>query len=299
MSAVRDIARAKAAFDLIRMPYGPQEGAVDALEEVLFSYVDREEGAPCGGAMMIAPFGTGKTETIKSLTRRMVESGAFPTATHPVLHVIVPSAGTVESIPTGILKALGKPRPELGGPDLRWSKALRGIADAGVQLLVFDEFNRAGRRETMSAAIAWALIETIMDPGLAPVAVVGSDDAKKVLKAAPDFAQRLDDRIPLALLKWHDDYDRLIFEKLLADLAAAMAERGLPGASQMARCHAKPLADACIGSIRLLMKIARASLGLCMERGGSEIDAADLEEATDRLSVAAGFISTNPFSKTT
>ncbi len=298
MSSMPDIAEAKAAFDRIVLRYPPQEGAIEALDEVRRSYIGRREGAPCGGAMMIAPMGSGKTFAVEELATRVKADGDHPTGAQPVLHVVMPTAGTTDSIPTAILSALGLPRPDLGRADLRWTKAIRGMRSAMVQLVVFDEFNRASRRPTMSRPIATTIREKIMDAGIAPIAIVGSEEAGTVLKACPELAERLDDRIPLQPLEWFADEDQAIFVRLLRDLDDAMIAAGLvDGAGLSEEAVAAPLAGGCGGRIRSLMKIVRIALGLSMERGARTIDVVDLEEAVDRFAVAAGFIDRNPFSR--
>ena len=296
VSGLSDIAAAKAAFDRIVLAYPPQEAAIDALDEVRLSYLGRPEEAPCGGAMMIAPMGSGKTVSIQRLARRVVAAGGLPEGSIPILHVVMPTEGTTDAIPTAILSALGMPRPDLGRASLRWIKAVRGMREAHVQLVVFDEFNRANRRPTMSRPIATTIREKIMDRGVAPVAIVGSEEAGLVLKACPELAERLDDRIPLQPLEWFDDQDRDILLRLLAELDTAMVAAGLVGSSGLAdEAIAAPLAGASGGRIRSLMKIVRITLGLSMERGATAIGVADLEEAVDRFAVSAGFIDRNPF----
>jgi len=298
VSTVNDIAAARAAFDRILLSYPPQEGAIDALDEVRRSYVGRREGAPCGGAMLIAPMGTGKTMSVDLLASRVVAEGGSQEGARPVLHVVMPTVGTTDSIPTAILSALGLPRPDLGRAELRWTKAIRGMRSADVQLVVFDEFNRASRRPTMSRPIATTIREKIMDAGVAPIAIVGSEEAGTVLKACPELAERLDDRIPLQPLEWFVDQDQEIFVGLLRDLDDAMIATGLVRTAGLSgEGVAAALAGACGGRIRSMMKIVRIALGLSMERGATGVGVDDLEEAVDRFAVAAGFIDRNPFTR--
>ena len=298
MSTVGDIAAARASFDRILLRYPPQEGAIDALDEVRRSYVGRREGGPCGGAMLIAPMGTGKTMSVNLLASRVVAEGGFREGARPVLHVVMPTVGTTDSIPTAILSALGLPRPDLGRAELRWAKAIRGMRAADVQLVVFDEFNRASRRPTMSRPIATTIREKIMDAGVAPIAIVGSEEAGTVLKGCPELAERLDDRIPLQPLEWFVDQDQEIFVGLLRDLDDAMIATGLVQTAGLSdEGVAAALAGACGGRIRSMMKIVRIALGLSIERGATGVGVDDLEEAVDRFAVAAGFIDRNPFTR--
>jgi hypothetical protein len=292
------IAQGRAAFDVIDLAYGPQDGAMEALDDVRLSYVGRRSGAPCGGAMLVAPIGCGKTRTVEMLAARVEASCGLPSGSKPVLLVQTPTEGTTGSIPTALLRALGYPRPDLGRAELRWSKALRLMVDANVQLVVFDEFNRTHRNPTMSRPIATSIRERIMDSGVAPVAIVGSREADLVLKSCPELAQRLDDRIPLEPMAWYDDQDRGIFLELLRDLDLAMIDAGLVRSSNLAaEATAELLAEASSGTIRSLMKIVRSALGPCIARGGDRITHDDLGEATEAIAVASGFIASNPFGR--
>ena len=57
--------------------------------------------------MLIAPMGTGKTMSVDLLASRIVAEGGFREGARPVLHVVMPTVGTTDSIPTAILSALG------------------------------------------------------------------------------------------------------------------------------------------------------------------------------------------------
>ena len=298
MSARLTISQAKKAFDLIDLSYAYQDAAVDILDEVRLSYVGRRSGAPCGGAMIVAPMGCGKTRAVEDLERQVSAEGGHPPGARPVLLVNMPTEARTDDIPTAILTALGFPRPDLGRMELRWRKATKGMLEAGVQLVVFDEFNRANRRPTMSRPIATSIRERIMDEGIAPVAFVGSEEAGLVLKACPELAERLDERIPLQPLEWFEDADKEVLLDLLGQLDATMTSTDLFGSSNLKdEAVAEPLAAACGGRIRSLMKIVRSAMGLALERDARSIDWCDLEQATERFAVASGFIARNPFTR--
>lgn len=298
MTSRYTIPQAKAEFDRIMLPYAPQQAAVEALDEVRLSYLGRRPGAPCGGAMLIAPIGCGKTCSIENLTAQIKASGECEADAHPILHVEIPTEGTVESIPTAILRALRAPRPDLGRTELRWLKAIDRMKGAQVQLIAFDEFNRANRRETMRRPIATAIRERIMDAGIAPVAIVGSEEASLVLQSCPELAQRLDDRITMEPLAWYNEADQPIIVDLLANLDEQLVSRDLVRFSNLAdEAVAEPLVEASSGAIRAIMKIVRIALGLAMEREATAIDVIDLEEAVIRFAIGGGFIKRNPFTR--
>lgn len=290
-------AAAKLAFDAIRVDYPPQTEVHARLEGVRLSARGREPGIPCGGAMLVAPNGVGKTEAIKSLV--LHAAGGVPDGERrtPVLHIEIDSSGNPASVPTSILRALRVPRPDLGKEELRWLKAVHEMKVAGVELAVFDEFNRALKRRTMSGPIATCIREKIMDTGVCPVAFVGSEDAGVVLKKVPDLVERLDEKIDLAPLDWLFPGDDAIAIAFLRDLDQASVDRDLlprPSALGDART-AELLCRAGRGRIRRMVKIVRFAMGAAVERRAWCISKEDLVQAVDNYAIAGGLADANPF----
>jgi hypothetical protein len=86
------VAQAKASFSRIRGTNPYQDAVVAAFDEVRLAHLDRDAGTPCGGAMLVAPYGTGKTEALMALARHAA-TGA-PEGTMPVLNVVMRAEGT-------------------------------------------------------------------------------------------------------------------------------------------------------------------------------------------------------------
>lgn len=291
------IGSAKARFDAIRVDYPPQTSAVATLDEVRIAAIGRKPGAPCGGAMMLAPHGCGKTEAVEALrTRLQANSGD---GIIPLLHVEVDHAGTTDSIPTSILRALQAARPEAGSEKVRWSRAIAESQRCGVELYVFDEFNRAIRRPTMSRAIATAIRQWIMDAGIAPVAFVGSEDAGEVLRLAPELMERLEDDIDLSPLRWASKGDRELFIDFVSELDQAMVDQGLMAcvAGLASERIAQPLWQASEGRLRRIAKIVRHAMGAALHEGRASIHFDDLKEAVDSYCITRGFCRHNPFTE--
>ncbi|MCJ2183320.1 TniB family NTP-binding protein [Novosphingobium sp. 1949] len=292
---VERVATAKARFDAIRVDYTPQTTAVATLDEVRIAAIGRPPGAPCGGAMMVAPHGCGKTQAVEALRLRLEACAAQGDL--PLLHVEIDHAGTTDSVPTSILRALGAARPEAGSEKVRWSRAIAEAERCGVQLFVFDEFNRANRRPTMSRAIATAIRQRIMDAGIAPVAFVGSEDAGDVLGSAPELMERLDDEIDLLPMRWKMKSERALFIDFVSELDTAMVKEGL-----MARLSglaservAEPLWKASEGRLRRIAKIVRHAMGAALHDGRESIHVDDLAEAVDAYCIRRQFCTYNPF----
>ncbi len=292
------VGKAGALFDDIRLDYPPQTAAFASLLEIQISAAERAPGRPCGGALLIAPFGSGKTVALEML-RDYVTKHAEPETT-PVLLVETSTSGSVESLPASILAALKQPRPETGNDKSRWARAIAELQRQKVDLVIFDEFNRAHRRSTLSKPIVSSIREHIMDSGIAAVALVGSDEAAVVLKASPEMEQRLDDHIDLAPL------DPLISEDLddlmafLGELDEVLAVPELLGDRSHFNVEstAKKLCEAGNGRIRAIMKIIRAAMLNAIRNGRTAIDDEDFFFAADLLAVRKGKVPFNPFAET-
>jgi len=296
-SAAARVGKAKARFDTIRVDYPPQTAVVAALDEMRIAALGRPAHAPCGGAMLVAPHGCGKTESIVAL-RRLLEASADD-GCKPLLHVETAGAGTTDSLPTSILQALGAARPDVGNEKARWPRAIAEMQRCGVQLVVFDEFNRAARRPRMSRPMATAIREKIMDTGIAPVAFVGSEDARSVLAQAPELMERLDDDIDLSPLRWDTKGDRTLFIAFLGDLDDAMVNAGMLACSSGLADEgtARPLWEASAGRVRRICKIVRAAMAVALHDGRASIDRNDLTEAVDSYCIPRDFCQSNPFAR--
>lgn len=290
------VGKAAAAFDDIRLDYPPQTAAYEALLEVYYSASNRMPGRPCGGALLVAPYGSGKTISLEML-RDTVAKGAEPRTT-PVLLVETSTAGTPDSLPTSILQALGQPRPEAGNEKARWARSIAELKKNKVDFVIFDEFNRAARRITMSKPMVTSIREKIMDAGVAAVGLVGSDEASVVLRSSPEMVQRLDDHIDLAPL------DQLIKEDMndlitfLHDLDEALLSPVLLGKhSDLSNADtARKICEAANGRIRSIMKIIRSAMLSAIRAGNHRITNDDLFVAADLLAVRTGQVEFNPFS---
>ena len=296
-SAATRVGKAKARFDAIRVDYPPQTAVVAALDEMRISALGRPAHAPCGGAMLVAPHGCGKTESIVAL-RRLLEASSDE-GCKPLLHVETAGAGTTDSLPTSILQALGAARPDVGTEKARWPRAIAEMQRCGVQIVVFDEFNRAARRPRMSRAIATAIREKVMDAGIAPVAFVGSEDAGSVLAQVPELMERLDDDIDLSPLRWDTMGDRALFVSFLADLDDAMVAAGILAclSDLTQQSIARPLWEASAGRVRRICKIVRSAMAFALHDGRAFINRDDLAEAVDSYCIPRDFCQNNPFAK--
>lgn len=296
LAAMR-VGRAKCIFNAIRVDYPPQTAVIAALAEVCYAAKGRPPGTDCGGAMVVAPHGCGKSEAVQEFTRIM-QAQADP-GQKPVVHCTISTAGTTDSVPSSILKALCVARWDAGNEKSRWARAIAESQRFGVKLFVFDEFNRAARRDRVSGPIATSIRENIMDAGIAPVAFVGSEDASAVLAKVPELMERLDDNIDLSPMRWDTEGDRQLFLDFVSDLDQAMVEkRVLSDLSGLADEEiARPLWEASSGRLRRIIKIVRHAMATALHDNRGAIEHGDLVEAVDAYCISRKFCLTNPFLK--
>lgn len=289
------VGRAQAKFDAIRVDYPPQTSAMAILDEVRIAGLYREPDIPCGGAMIVAPTGAGKTETIKGL-RRILNSNATE-GQIPLLHVEIDKAGTADSVPTSILKALGAARPEAGSEKTRWPRAIAEIVNRRVELIVFDEFDLAAKRPTMSGPIATGIRQQIMDAEIAPVVFVGSEAADTVFAQVPALRGRLDDSADLSPMLWSVPEDQNLFLKFVSNLDQAMVDANLVKCESgfAGDTFAHPLWQASGGRLRPICKIARHAMSSVIRESRDYISREDLALAVDTLPNNEKSCSRNPF----
>lgn len=102
------IARAQARYDQIQVDYPPQTEVIAVLDEVRLAARLRPPGSPCGGAMVVAPHGTGKTVAVKQLMSHAALAASEGQI--PVLSVEIATQETSDSVPSSILHALRRSR---------------------------------------------------------------------------------------------------------------------------------------------------------------------------------------------
>lgn len=296
-AAALRIGQAKQKFDAIRVDYPPQTEVIARLAEVCHAAEGRPPGSPCGGAMLVAPHGCGKTEAVTAF-KHFMEREAGP-GEQPVVHCTISAAGTTDSVPSSILLAMGVARPDTGNEKSRWARAVAEAQRRKVKIFVIDEFNRAARRDRMSGPIATSIRERVMDAGVAPVAFVGSEDAGYVLAKVPELMERLDDDIDLSPMSRDSAGDRLLFTDFVSDLDQAMVDSGvLPCLSDLGNpAIAEPLWEASSGRVRRIIKIVRAAIASALHDGRHAIDHDDLRHAVDSYCLPRGFCLENPFGR--
>jgi hypothetical protein len=297
------IARRRLLLRGLPIPYAPQQELADALDEALCSAdALREAGLPQPSVLLLADSFSGKSSGALRYVRQVIEREEHRPGTIPVAYVKLDTDGTVGSLATDILTALRQSRPNALTPDKRWDRAREAIRDCGVSLLIFDEFQRAGRRPTISPIIAGKILD-IMDGdetrgGDCACAFLGKKTAANVFKSLPDMRNRLDAPVQIPKLIWGRDevefmafadaYDQALVD---ADILAYKAGLGTSAVAQL-------LLESAGGLIGRFARIIETAVLAITREGVDTITRADLQDAVSDWAIGNGHIGYNPFVKT-
>lgn len=286
----------------IRVDWAPQREFTVALDEILYSAIGRP-GGPQAGVRLLSPSYSGKSTVARSYVQEVLERGEHPPGTLPVAYAKLDPEGTLGSLATDILKALGAKRPESQTHVKRWERARRIMREKQVRLFLFDEFQRAGRSPTISSVIAGKLLDVMDDQeGSCACAFIGKAAAKKsIFRHASDLGNRLDAPVHMQPLIWASEADREAFT-LFADafdeaLVAGGATAVKSGLGDPA--VAEPLLEASNGLIGQFSRIIETAVMNITRAGHDGITPGDLATAVDEWSIGNERIDYNPFDRAT
>lgn len=282
----------------IRSKFAPQSDMDDTFEEMrVAAPLLRIAGMPQPGIKILAPSFSGKSvgalDYVKRVRARLGQSSSS------AVYVKLDSEGSVGSLATDILRALGEPRPESLTPEKRWARARRRVREREVDLLILDEFQRAGRRLTIHPVIAQKIFD-IMDPdegrgGDAAVAFVGKLDAKKIFKATEDLPNRLDAPVSIGRLRWLTH--SLEFMAFARDFDAALQRSGITSgpANLSDPAIAELLLESARGLIGQFTRIIETAVINITRDGRTLITRQDLSDAVQDWCIGNERIAYNPF----
>lgn len=292
------VGRAVAKVMSMRLPYPPQLAAMGDFAEAMHTGDDlRASGCRKQvGCLLLDPTGCGKTTAAQAYVE-LLSAGTEP-GTVPAIYVRVPQNGTAIGLYTSILARLGDHHANFSRENKLFDHLVTRLTEAGTRILFLDEVDKspgtnpaAGRIATQTVGAA----RLLMDEGVVPVVLLGTELGAGSMADDKDLAGRLLAPTSLAPLVWHQDYDREIWIDLLAELdrqlAADVCDRPYGLADEEV---AEPLMAAANGTIGQLMGIVRSAVREMARADRSRLLKEDLVYAIDSWSVGYGFIDENP-----
>lgn len=297
-------ATATGIFNAIRAPHGPQNALVGGLDSIRMAALairaqraDTGMRIPMPVVRTIAEIGVGKTVGAETVVQR-----CNPTDTQdphkPVIIATLDTTGMQISIPQAILSALKRPNWNHGSkPSIAWGRAFKAMREHDVQLVIFDEMNRAARRPSMGPVIGGDIMDMLVQ-GEAAVAFLGTLEANKVFDRVPALKDRMKSPVVMKPLDWYEDDEKEAFCDFLKDMDAAMKARGI--VIECSGLHqeetAKLLWEVCRGRLRPLCLLLEEAVHLIHYDNERLIITHDvLAQAVENHSIENGIITYNPF----
>lgn len=288
----RSAARVAAIVRRMRLPFPPQIAAMGDLYET--TETGRLlQGQKQVGCLLLDPTGCGKTTAAEAFAEVLAEE--LGPDEQGVVHCRIPANGTALGLYANALIKLGDRHVNHARESRLLSQLLDRLGESSTRLLVIDEAQQGTAASGLGGQIA-AAIKMILDEGIVPVAILGTEKAVGVLAKDQELAGRLTAPSSLAPLTWHDDEDRRIWLDLLSELDRRLQVDGACDAAFGLEDPevARKLVVACNGTIGQLMSVVRTAVREMARSDRSVLHFEDLVFGVDAWSVAYGFIKHNP-----
>ena len=228
------------------------------------------------------PAGVGKSTVAAMMASSAATRAGVPVSEGPVLVVPLDVEETV-SVWSCILHKLGDPYFDVGYPKNLKKRAIKLLAKRGVELIIIDEFNHAVDRG--QARLIMNTVKEILNSGIAPVVVMGTNEEVEKLPRNKAFERRMVHSTEIGPLDWdlhEQDWRGFLqgMDRAIVDLEILPASSGLGS-----RKLAEALCESCDGVIGYAHWVVQDALTAVLRRGGRTIDRADLAVSVNRLLV--------------
>lgn len=289
------VAKKVAALRRIRLDYPRQMAVMAEFDEVRAIGLEMK-GMPMLGMTLFEVTGCGKTTAAEQYVK--IKNANAKPGIVPILHIRLDNSGTARSLYVEILAALGDGFALNGTEQSLRRRALDALADAKTELLIIDESHHGGRRSGFGGEIT-SSVKLMLDGGVAPVALLGTEQAVPIFAKDRELSGRLTAPCHLGPMEWFDDYDKELWRGFLDALDNKMVSDGIvaapTGFSKKGLDFA--LIQATNGVIGQLMGTVRTALGEAVREGRDVITVNDLVVAVDCWNVGHGFVENNPLRK--
>ncbi|MCG2664720.1 TniB family NTP-binding protein [Brevundimonas sp.] len=298
-----EAARVRAKADAIVVEH-PRLRMAHEQFEFLMEHGRRRPGQSKMGALMVAPTQSGKSTIISSWANLLNTPEMEERRQIPVLHVTLSANVTCKGLAINILEAFEDRGIATGALSrgqteaVLLARAQNHIRNAGVQLLILDEFQHVIHSESHRLVHSVGeFIKRMLITGCCPIVLSGIEDARRPFESNAQLRQRCLPPIELKPLRITDPADAALFTDFIETYAAELEHQGLVR-------DLKAIADNDLNMICLLdvsdgvlgvaCNLIKDALQIAIKRGSQTVLVGDLEAATDRL-IASGCCDHNAF----
>lgn len=241
-------------------------------------------GSAQDGMCVCLPPGVGKSTAARMMVRSSASRAGLPAEKGPVLLVTLDVEESV-SLWSSLLRTLGDPYWAVGYPKNLKNRAIKLIAKRGVDLIIIDEFNHSVDRG--QARLLMNTVKEILNAGLCPVVVMGTDDEIEKLPRNDAWERRMVHASVIGPLRWDSGEQEKCWKGFLKGLDKGIVDLDiLTQRSGFGREDiAKALFDACDGVIGYAYWVVQDALTEVLKRNARTIERSDLAISVNRLFV--------------
>lgn len=242
-------------------------------------------GVQQDGMCVCLPSGVGKSTAAAMMASSAAARAGVPVSEGPVLVVSLDVEETM-SVWSCILRELDDPYFDVGYPKNLKKRAIKLLRKRSIDLIILDEFNHAVDRG--QARQIMNTVKEILNSGIAPVVVMGTNEEIEKLPRNKAFERRMVHASEIGPLDWHSHEQD--WRGFLQGMGRAIVDLGiLPASSGLgSRRLAEALCDSCGGVIGYAHWVVQDALTAVLKRGGNSIEISDIAVSVNRFLVKEG-----------
>ncbi|MDR6126093.1 hypothetical protein QE361_003609 [Sphingomonas sp. SORGH_AS802] len=277
----------------IRLPYPRHIEAMAEIEELRLLGLEMR-GEQQLALNIFSRTGTGKS-TVASQYKLMRAEEDGP-GVKSVLHSRLGTSGSAKDLYVSIMSELGDGFASAGNETTLRRRAMREMANAGVELLILDETQHSGQKSGFSREVT-AELKIMLDTGRVPIVLLGTEAAVPLVSADRELSGRMFSPCRLDPLDMDDDDDFELWTGFVEGLDARMVSDGIVAASAgLAEEEvAFALGEVCDGVIGQAMRVMTMALRNTVRDRRDVVTMGDIAVAVDEWSLEHGFANSNPF----
>jgi hypothetical protein len=276
----------------IRLPYPRHIEAMAEIEELRLLGLEMR-GEQQLALNIFSRTGTGKSTVASQYKLMRAQEDAD--GVHSVVHARLGTSGTARDLYVSIMAELGDGFASSGTEHTLRRRAMRTMAEAGVELLILDETQHSGQKSGFSREVT-AELKIMLDTGLVPIVLLGTEVAVPLVSADRELSGRMFSPCRLDPLDMADDEDFELWQGFLGALDTRMVSDGIveTPADLAAKDLAVALGEACDGVIGQVIRVMTMALRNSVRDRRQVITRDDIAIAVDEWSLEHGFATSNP-----
>ena len=300
MAVAKQVAAATATYNSIYINNPAHRRAVQAIVEVNEQGLAAPDRAEVKSLLLTGPSAAGKTSAIKQAidaieSDRSLSETAGELPMKSVVYVAIDVGATNRRIWTAVLEAVGNTFVERSTEEKLRSRAYKLMKAMGITLIVFDEVQHLARSNR--AKDVTDVFKRILDDGVVPLILVGTEDACRMFQGNVQIANRMVTPCELKPFDFKVDDEVHIFRHFLARLDAEMLRRGL--VTSQGDLGSERISQAIMhvsgGILGRAVNLIREALAIMVRREGEKIEVYDLHRATEQWALPLRIATHNAF----